>query len=442
MQPPRASWGTILQQGYIYIYYAFYYAVFPALAIVLVMLLLNVLARSLQVVVGTRVRGDRRCPAARRAAARSPSIVSGSSFAREDASTELVHDVSFALRRGERLALVGESGSGKTITALALMRLLRDPLVLAGGSISLGGDTELTTMSERELARIRGGRVAMIYQDPLTALNPVLRIGHQLVEAIRLHSPLSKAAARKRAIELLGQVGLSQPASRIDAYPHEFSGGMRQRVMIAMALSGDPEVLIADEPTTALDVTTQARILALLDDLVSERGISVLLITHDLGIAAGFCDRVHVMYAGRIVERSDVFSIYPNPLHPYSEALLDAVCRLDIDLSHEIPAIPGYPPAPTALPRGLCVQPPLPLAPARLPHRGARRRDRRRPDGGVPLRGASGSARRTACPTSEVACRDELGRAAPGHRDSEALQRRARRRRPRRRRGLVRRRPG
>jgi peptide/nickel transport system ATP-binding protein len=272
-------------------------------------------------------------------------------------ATELVHDVSFTLRRGERLALVGESGSGKTITALSLMRLLRDPLRIAGGSISLGGDTELTRMNERELAKIRGGRVAMIYQDPLTALNPVLRIGHQLVEAIRLHAPLSKAAARNRAIELLGQVGLSEPASRIDAYPHEFSGGMRQRVMIAMALSGDPEVLIADEPTTALDVTTQARILALLDDLVSERGISVLLITHDLGIAAGFCDRVHVMYAGRIVERSDVFSIYANPLHPYSEALLDAVCRLDIDISHEIPAIPGYPPAPTALPQGCVFNP-------------------------------------------------------------------------------------
>jgi peptide/nickel transport system ATP-binding protein len=276
------------------------------------------------------------------------------------ASTELVHDVGFVLRRRERLALVGESGSGKTITALALMRLLRRPLVLAGGAITVGGDTELTTMNDRELASIRGSRVAMIYQDPLTALNPVLRIGDQLVEAIRLHSPLSKAAARTRAIELLGQVGLSQPASRIDAYPHEFSGGMRQRVMIAMALSGDPEVLIADEPTTALDVTTQARILALLDDLVSERGISVLLITHDLGIAAGFCDRVHVMYAGRIVERSDVFSIYANPLHPYSEALLAAVCRLDIDISHEIPAIPGYPPAPTALPQGCVFNPRCP----------------------------------------------------------------------------------
>jgi len=273
------------------------------------------------------------------------------------APTTLVHDASFELRRGERLALVGESGSGKTITALALMRLLRPPLEIAGGSIKVGGDTELTTMSERAVATIRGRRVAMIYQDPLTALNPVQRIGDQLVEALRIHTPLSRAAARRRAIELLRQVGLSDPASRIDGYPHEFSGGMRQRVMIAMALSGDPEVLIADEPTTALDVTTQARILALLDNLVSERGISVLLITHDLGIAAGFCDRVHVMYAGRIVERSDVFSIYANPLHPYSEALLEAVCRLDIDISHEIPAIPGYPPAPTALPPGCCFCP-------------------------------------------------------------------------------------
>ena len=354
-------------------------------------------------------------------------------------TTELVHDVSFALRRGERLALVGESGSGKTITALALMRLLRDPLVVAGGSISLGGDTELTKMSERELAKIRGGRVAMIYQDPLTALNPVLRIGHQLVEAIRLHSPLSKAAARTRAIELLGQVGLSQPASRIDAYPHEFSGGMRQRVMIAMALSGDPEVLIADEPTTALDVTTQARILALLDDLVSERGISVLLITHDLGIAAGFCDRVHVMYAGRIVERSDVFSIYLNPLHPYSEALLDAVCRLDIDLSHEIPAIPGYPPAPTALPPGCVFNP-------RCRSRQSRCLIEVPADVMVGERmAACHFAAEQATPDGRSCrprcLRDELGRAAPGDRDPEALQRRARRRRPGRRRGVVRRRP-
>ena len=297
-------------------------------------------------------------------------------------------------------------------------------------------------MSDRELASIRGRRVAMIYQDPLTALNPVLRIGDQLVEAIRLHSPLSKAAARTRAIELLGQVGLSQPASRIDAYPHEFSGGMRQRVMIAMALSGDPEVLIADEPTTALDVTTQARILALLDDLVSERGISVLLITHDLGIAAGFCDRVHVMYAGRIVERSDVFSIYANPLHPYSEALLAAVCRLDIDISHEIPAIPGYPPSPTALPQGCVFNP-------RCPYRepicltdppddvivGERMAachftvERHAP--GEP---AARRAAWSAAVTSDVA--------SPGRRAAQAVPRRPRYRRPGCRRSLVRRRPG
>ena len=212
-------------------------------------------------------------------------------------------------------------------------------------------------MSERDVARVRGRRVAMIYQDPLTALNPVQRIGNQLVEALRIHAPLSRTAARRAAIELLGLVGLSRSRVADRQLPARVLGRDAQRVMIAMALSGDPDVLIADEPTTALDVTTQARILALLNDLVSDRGISVLLITHDLGIAAGFCDRVHVMYAGRIVERSDVFSIYANPLHPYSEALLEAVCRLDIDLSHEIPAIPGYPPAPAALPPGCVFEP-------------------------------------------------------------------------------------
>jgi oligopeptide transport system ATP-binding protein len=254
-----------------------------------------------------------------------------------------VHDVSFALRRGERLALVGESGSGKTITALSLMRLLRDPLVLAGGSISLGGDTELTRMGERELARIRGGRVAMIYQDPLTALNPVLRIGHQLVEAIRLHSPLSKAAARTRAIELLGQVGLSAPASRIDAYPHEFSGGMRQRVMIAMALSCEPELLIADEPTTALDVTIQAQILELIKKLKSETGTSVILITHDLGVVAGMTDHVIVMYAGKIFEQAKTRELFASPGNPYTKGLLRSVPDPTAEQG-KLYQIPGLPP--------------------------------------------------------------------------------------------------
>ena len=249
-------------------------------------------------------------------------------------ATQPVKGVSFTLRRGERIGLVGESGSGKSLTALSIMRLVEGARL--GGSVTLK-DTDLLSLSERQMARVRGGKVAMVYQDPMSSLNPVMSIGAQLIEAVRLHSPQSKAQASERAIELLTEVGVPFPEERMRQYPHEFSGGMRQRVMIAMAMSGRPDVLIADEPTTALDVTTQARIIDLLDRLAEEHGTAVVLITHDLGVAAGFCETIHVMRHGLIVESNEAVELYKNPQHEYSKALLAAVVDLTIDYTKPIP---------------------------------------------------------------------------------------------------------
>lgn len=244
-----------------------------------------------------------------------------------------VQGITFAVRPGERIGLVGESGSGKSLTALSIMRL-NDGATL-GGSIRLR-DRELLTLSPREMTRVRGGAIAMVYQDPMSSLNPVRTIGHQLVEAIRLHDRVSAAAARARAVELLTEVGVPLPEERLGQYPHEFSGGMRQRVMIAMAMSSRPAVLIADEPTTALDVTTQSRIIDLLDRLAEDHGTAVVLITHDLGVAAGFCERIHVMRHGRVVEEGPVDRIYATPEHPYTQALLGAVVDLTVDVQQPI----------------------------------------------------------------------------------------------------------
>ena len=244
-----------------------------------------------------------------------------------------VKGISFSVRPGERIGLVGESGSGKSLTALSIMRL-NDGAKL-GGSIRLR-ERELLTLSKREMTRVRGGEIAMIYQDPMSSLNPVRTIGHQLVEAIRLHDRVSKEAARARAVELLTEVGVPLPEERLAQYPHEFSGGMRQRVMIAMAMSSRPAVLIADEPTTALDVTTQSRIIDLLDRLAEDHGTAVLLITHDLGVAAGFCERIHVMRHGRVIEEAPVDTLYAEPEHPYTKALLGAVVDLTIDVHEPI----------------------------------------------------------------------------------------------------------
>ena len=264
----------------------------------------------------------------------------------------IVRGISVSVERGQKIALVGESGCGKSVTALAIMRLLRGVLRVSAGRVLLDG-VDVLQLSERQMNKVRGARIGMIDQNPMSALNPVQTIGAQLVEALRLHSNLSRRDARTRAIELLAEVGVSRPEKRIGAYPHEFSGGMRQRVVIAMALSGEPNLVIADEPTTALDVTTQARIMDMLAQLAADRALAVLLITHDLGVAAGFCDEVHVMYAGRIVERADVDALFARPVHPYSEALLSSVCDLSTPIDSPVPSIGGQPPLPGEL-EGVC----------------------------------------------------------------------------------------
>ena len=277
------------------------------------------------------------------------------SFATRAGIVSPVRDISFEVAPGQRVGLVGESGSGKSLTALALMRLIHPPGRVTG-QVFLGG-RDVLRLEERDLAKVRGGQVAMVYQDPMSALNPVQTIGDQIVEAIRIHADLSAREARDRAAALLSDVGLQDPLRRMKSYPHEFSGGMRQRVMIAMAMSANPVLLIADEPTTALDVTTQALVLETLSRLVAERGAAVILITHDLGVAAGFCDDIQVMYAGRIVERAAASRLFRNPIHPYAEALLRSICDLDADIGTDLPVIPGQPPLPSALPSGCAFHP-------------------------------------------------------------------------------------
>ncbi|EIM29954.1 ABC transporter ATP-binding protein [Microvirga lotononidis] len=243
-------------------------------------------------------------------------------------TVEAVKGVTFDIKRGEAVGFVGESGCGKSITARAIMRLAPEGMrVDLGGSVHFGG-RNLLTVSEAEMRDIRGRRIAMVFQDPLTSLNPVLTVGAQIEDILRRHAGLSGHAARERAIELLDQVGIPFPARRIDDYPHQFSGGMRQRALIAIAISCDPDLLIADEPTTALDVTVQAQILRLLLRLREERGMSLMLITHDFGVVAGMVERVNVMYGGRIVEAAGIDEIFRAPSHEYTRALFDAVPRL------------------------------------------------------------------------------------------------------------------
>jgi oligopeptide/dipeptide ABC transporter ATP-binding protein len=253
-----------------------------------------------------------------------------------------VNGISFDVRPGETLGLVGESGCGKSVTALATMGILPRSARIASGSIRLHG-RELLGLSERQWRRVRGKEIAMIFQDPMTSLNPVLTVGAQLREAIEEHLDLDRKAATRRAVELLDQVGIPSPADRLRNYPHQFSGGMRQRVMIAIALACEPKVLIADEPTTALDVTIQAQILDLLRDLVADRGTSLVLITHDLGVVAGMCERVKVMYAGTLVEEGSASELFAAPRHPYTLGLLQSVPRLDAGRKQPLRPIPGAP---------------------------------------------------------------------------------------------------
>jgi oligopeptide/dipeptide ABC transporter ATP-binding protein len=259
-----------------------------------------------------------------------------------------VDGVSFAVEKGEVLALVGESGCGKSLTALALLQLVPRPGRIAGGTVRLG-DLDVTALSGEALRAVRGRRIGMVFQDPLTSLNPVLTVGAQVAEGLVAHGMMGKAEAARRAVELLKEVGVADAESRAEAYPHQLSGGMRQRVGIAIALAAEPELLIADEPTTALDVTVQAQILELIDGLRQRRGMGVLLITHDLGVVAGRADRVAVMYAGQIVEAAPTAALFAEPAHPYTRGLLASVPTLGGEKKRLTP-IPGTVPPPAQWP--------------------------------------------------------------------------------------------
>jgi oligopeptide/dipeptide ABC transporter ATP-binding protein len=284
------------------------------------------------------------------------------SFATEEGVVKAVDGVTFAIERGEVVAVVGESGSGKSVTAMTLMGLTRSPNAKFEGSAKLE-DRELLTMSEHELESVRGAEIAMIFQDPMSSLDPVYRVGDQIVEQIRAHEPeISKSAAYDRVVELLERVGIPRARERARSFPHEFSGGMRQRVMIAMALSCSPELLIADEPTTALDVTIQAQIIRELGTLREETGAGIILVTHDLGVVADIADRVIVMYAGRVVEQGTLDELFYDPQHPYTWGLLGSITRVDRDRSQKLPAIPGSPPSMLAPPKGCHFRPRCPHA--------------------------------------------------------------------------------
>jgi peptide/nickel transport system ATP-binding protein len=281
------------------------------------------------------------------------------SFATEEGVVQAVDGVTLELQPGEVLAVVGESGSGKSVTAMTVMGLTRSQNARFEGTAHYKG-TELIDAPEDQLRRIRGAEIAMIFQDPMTSLNPVMRIGDQIVEQVQEHEALPDQQARERAIELLEKVGIPRARERIDNYPFEFSGGMRQRVMIALALSCNPSVLIADEPTTALDVTIQAQILLRMRELRDETGAGIILVTHDLGVVADIADRIAVMYAGRIVEHGTLDEIFYDPQHPYTWGLLGSIARVDRPRPERLPAIAGLPPSLSDRPTGCHFRPRCP----------------------------------------------------------------------------------
>jgi oligopeptide/dipeptide ABC transporter ATP-binding protein len=282
-------------------------------------------------------------------------------FATEDGIVRAVDGVSFKLERGKVLGIVGESGSGKSVTSMTILGLTRGVNAKFEGAVRYK-DQDLLTMSESELRRFRGNEIAMIFQDPMTSMNPVYKVGEQIVEAIQTHEDVSKKVARNRAVQLLRQVGIPHPEERVDDYPHQFSGGMRQRAMIAMALANNPEVLIADEPTTALDVTIQAQIIELIDRLKDDFDSSVILITHDLGVVADVADDIAVMYAGRFVEYGTKRQVFYDPQHPYTWGLLGSIPRLDREKPDRLASIAGAPPSLINPPQGCKFRPRCPQA--------------------------------------------------------------------------------
>jgi len=280
------------------------------------------------------------------------------SFRTEDGMVKAVEGVSFAVEKGQTLGIVGESGSGKSVTCLTIMGLNAKRNTITSGEALWKGD-DLLTMKPSDLRQVRGNEISMIFQDPMTSLNPVHTIGRQLIEAVLLHRDVTKKVARARAVELLGAVGIPRAQTRIDDYPHQFSGGMRQRVMIAMALINDPDLLIADEPTTALDVTTQAQILSLMKRLQEDFGSAIIMITHDLGVVAELADDVFVMYAANVVEQATVYDLFSQPQHPYTWGLMGSLPRLDADVER-LTQIPGQPPSLLNPPRGCRFHPRCP----------------------------------------------------------------------------------
>jgi len=283
-------------------------------------------------------------------------------FPTEDGLVKAVDGVSFVLERGRTLGIVGESGSGKSVTSMGIMGLHQGTKAQITGNILLDGE-ELVGAPAARIRNLRGNKMAMIFQDPLSSLHPYYKVGDQIVEAYRIHNDVSKQAARRHAIDLLGRVGIPQPEIRVDDYPHQFSGGMRQRVMIAMALCCDPELLIADEPTTALDVTVQAQILDLISDLQSEFGSAVIIITHDLGVVAELSDDILVMYAGRVAEYGSAADIFARPGHPYTWGLLSSMPRMDRERTARLVPIPGTPPSLIRVPSGCPFHPRCRYAP-------------------------------------------------------------------------------
>lgn len=281
-------------------------------------------------------------------------------FYTENGVVPSVDGVTFQIKKGETIGIVGESGSGKSVTSLSIMGLVGAPGKIAGGKILFEGN-DLVKASKKEMRRIRGNEIAMIFQEPLTSLNPVFTVGFQVAEAIRLHQQVSKEEAKQKGIELLKKVGIPRPDKVYSSYPHSLSGGMRQRVMIAMALSCNPKLLIADEPTTALDVTIQAQILHLMRELIKENGTSIILITHDLGVVAEMVDRVIVMYAGQVVEQTDVFTLFKKPRHPYTLGLLKSTPKIH-ELKDELESIEGTVPNPSNMPKGCRFHPRCPYA--------------------------------------------------------------------------------